>query len=91
MTMKMKNNQVQREVIVQQMKQQWSYYNHCPSWRLFGVEHDYHPNLDGGTSPHGGSGGAHPPWLGGFGGQRSPGGGFAGGALEAKNICKISL
>ena len=35
-----KNSQVQRGVIVQQMKQQWSCYNHSPSGRLLCVEHD---------------------------------------------------
>ena len=33
MTMKMRNIQVQRGVIVQQMKQRWSCYNQCPSGR----------------------------------------------------------
>ena len=41
MTMKMRNSQVQRGVIVQQMKQRWSCYNQCPSGRLLGVEPDY--------------------------------------------------
>jgi len=39
--MKMRNNEVQRGVIVQQMKQQWSCYNHSPSGRLLGVDNDY--------------------------------------------------
>jgi len=43
--MKMRNSQVQRGVIVQQMKHRWSCYNHSPSGILLGVEHDYHPNL----------------------------------------------
>ena len=41
MTMKMRNSQVQRGVIVQLMMQWWSCYNHSPSGRLLGVEHDY--------------------------------------------------
>ena len=41
MTMKMRNNQVQRGVIFQQMKQRWSCYNQSPSGRLLGVEPDY--------------------------------------------------
>jgi len=41
MTMKMRNSQVQIGVIVQQMKQRWSYYNQSPSGRLLGVEPDY--------------------------------------------------
>ena len=40
MKMKMRNSQVQRGVIAQQMKQQWSCYNHSPSGKLLGVEHD---------------------------------------------------
>ena len=39
--MKMRNSQVQRGVIVQQMEQQWSCYNQSPSGRLLGVEPDY--------------------------------------------------
>ena len=39
--MKMRNNQVQRGVIVQQMEQRWSCYNQSPSGRLLGVEPDY--------------------------------------------------
>jgi len=38
---KMRNNQVQSGVIIQQMKQQWSFYNQSPSGRLLGVELDY--------------------------------------------------
>jgi hypothetical protein len=41
MTMKMRNSQVQRGVIVQQMEQRWSCYNQSPSGRLLGVEPDY--------------------------------------------------
>ena len=38
--MKMRNNQVQRGVIVQKMKQRWRCYNHSPSVRALSVEHD---------------------------------------------------
>jgi len=44
--MKMRNSQVQRGVIVKQMKQWWSCYNHSPSGRLLGVEHDCHPTSE---------------------------------------------
>lgn len=46
MTMKMRNSQVQRGVIVQQMKQRWSCYNQSPSGRLLGVEPVYIPYLE---------------------------------------------
>ena len=48
------------------------------------------PLQRGGLVPLVGSRGVD-PLAGGSGGQRSPGGGFGGSALEAKNRCKISL
>jgi len=41
MMKKMRNIQVQSGVIVQQMKQQWSFYNQSPSGRLLGVVPNY--------------------------------------------------
>ena len=98
MTMKMRNRQVQKGVIVQQMKQRWSYYNHSPSGRLLGVEHDYlEVFVSAGcilqedcTPIHvGGCGGDLSPSAGGSRGQQSLDGGFKGNTLEAKKICKL--
>jgi len=50
MMMKIRNNQVQSEAIVQQMKEQWIFYNQSPSGRLLGVELDYLLHLE--VSPH---------------------------------------
>ena len=50
LTMKMRNSQVQRGFIVQQMEQRWSCYNQSPSGRLLGVEPDY--ILYSKVSPH---------------------------------------
>jgi hypothetical protein len=91
--MKMRNSQVQRGVIVQQMKQRWSCYNHSPSGRLLGVEHDYlEVFVSAGCIPqevctplHAGGCGGGPP-RGGPGGRAGgsggsgppPGGGFRG-------------
>ena len=100
--MKMRNSQVQRGVIVQQMEQRWSCYNQSPSGRLLGVEPDYllyskvpphwTPVQNGGGNAArkifavGGSGGAATTF------RSTPlAGGFGGSALEAKNSYKIVL
>ena len=85
--MKMRNSQVQRGVIVQQMEQRWSCYNQSPSGRLLGVEPDY--LLYSKVSPH-----RTPVRNGGGNAARkifAVSGVRGGGAPEAKNNCKISL
>ena len=102
MMKKMRNNQVQSGVIVQQMKQRWSCYNQSPSGRLLGVEPDYllyskvspnwTPVQNGTATPpvkyflQGASRGVTVTF-------REPplAGGFGGSAPEAKNKRKIAL
>ena len=100
--MKMRNNQVQRGVIVQQMKQRWSCYNQSPSGGLLGVEPDYLLYFVLGHWTHVLNGVTTLPvivhCLGGPGGATvtlwstpSLAGGFRGSTSEAKNKCKIVL
>ena len=101
--MKMRNSQVQRGVIVQQMEQRWSCYNQSPSGRLLGVEPDYllyskvpplwTPVQNGGGNAARkifAAGGVQGGATATFG---SPplAGVFGGSAPEAKNSCKIAL
>jgi len=103
MMMKMRNSQVQRGVIAQQMEQRWSCYNQSPSGRFLGMELDYllYSNVPPQWTPVQNGGGNTTCKIftarGVQGGQPRPlgappwGGGFEGSALEAKNSCKIAL